>query len=282
MSTSFPPLRLQLRPKEPRQPVSHPISHSDRAIQTITLRSQHSEQDNLTLFVKVHPRARNLAIRLDTKGGHFVLTKPPRTPISEAERFAQKHQKWIRKQLEQLAPRIEFHDGVVVPFYGEPLQIRLHDGITRPTLRESSILIPPPRDTLQQRLQRYLQNDIRQYIHEQVPNLIHGINTAALARSLRQPPEATISRLTDPATRWGSCSHSGRLTFSWRLVFAPKWVSHYVITHEVAHLYHFNHSQKFWRLVDALTPHRDSARQWLRQNGDQLLRYGPPPDKFRT
>jgi predicted metal-dependent hydrolase len=42
----------------------------------------------------------------------------------------------------------------------------------------------------------------------------------------------------DQTTRWGSCSTSGALSFSWRLVLAPPFVLDYLAAHEVAHLGH--------------------------------------------
>jgi predicted metal-dependent hydrolase len=35
-----------------------------------------------------------------------------------------------------------------------------------------------------------------------------------------------------------------------------------------------NHGPRFWKLVSRLTPERDGARRWLKQNGDSLLAYG--------
>ena len=49
------------------------------------------------------------------------------------------------------------------------------------------------------------------------------------------------SRVRDTASRWGSCSQRGSLSFSWRLIFAPEFVRDYVVAHEVAHLKEMNH-----------------------------------------
>jgi predicted metal-dependent hydrolase len=85
-----------------------------------------------------------------------------------------------------------------------------------------------------------------------------------------------ISRITirDVRSRWGSCSASGRLSFSWRIVMAPPWVIDYLAAHEVAHLVHLDHSHRFWSLVAELCPGYAAARQWLRRHGAELHRYG--------
>jgi predicted metal-dependent hydrolase len=35
-----------------------------------------------------------------------------------------------------------------------------------------------------------------------------------------------------------------------------------------------NHGAKFWALVDELTPHKDAAIAWLRNEAPRLLRIG--------
>jgi len=80
--------------------------------------------------------------------------------------------------------------------------------------------------------------------------------------------------IRDQKTRWGSCTHQGRLNFSWRLILAPPDVLDYVVAHEVAHLTHMNHSRAFWALCAELcNGNYKNARKWLRDNVDQLHRY---------
>src|SRR4029078_2556337 len=53
----------------------------------------------------------------------------------------------------------------------------------------------------------------------------------------------------DHTSRWGSCSTTGVLSFSCRLVMAPPRILDYVAAHEVAHLAEMNHGPHFWALV---------------------------------
>jgi predicted metal-dependent hydrolase len=78
----------------------------------------------------------------------------------------------------------------------------------------------------------------------------------------------------DQTTRWGSCSTTGSLSFSWRLILAPPYVLDYLAAHEVAHLVEMNHSRRFWRLVEKIYPGLQRAKAWLDVNGTDLHRYG--------
>jgi predicted metal-dependent hydrolase len=80
----------------------------------------------------------------------------------------------------------------------------------------------------------------------------------------------------DQSSRWGSCSNTGVLSFSWRLILAPPYVLDYLAAHEVAHLVELNHSSRFWRLVTKLYPNFERAKTWLDVHGTDLHRYGLP------
>ncbi len=78
----------------------------------------------------------------------------------------------------------------------------------------------------------------------------------------------------DTTTRWGSCSTTGTMSFSWRLAFAPLAVMRYVVMHELAHTKHMEHSADFWATVRELYGFGvERAKRWLVQNGGELHRW---------
>jgi predicted metal-dependent hydrolase len=79
-------------------------------------------------------------------------------------------------------------------------------------------------------------------------------------------------RITSARTRWGSCSATGSLSFSWRLVQAPLAVVDYVVVHELVHTVFHNHSKQFWHRVGTIMPDFQEQRRWLREHGRNLLR----------
>ena len=92
------------------------------------------------------------------------------------------------------------------------------------------------------------------------------------ARAIGVKPKRIAVR--DTVSRWGSCSSSGRLSFSWRLILAPPFVLDYLAAHEVAHMVHMNHSPKFWSLLRRAFPDTNRAEAWLKAHGADLHRYG--------
>src|SRR3546814_8463787 len=114
--------------------------------------------------------------------------------------------------------------------------------------------------------------------------LVTGVQTCALpifldgeTRDYAAKAGVTVGRIGvgDPLSRWGSCSESGTIRYSWRLVLAPEWVRRATVAHEVAHRDHMDHGPDFHALVERLleadpTP----ARLWLRRNGAGLHRIG--------
>jgi predicted metal-dependent hydrolase len=93
------------------------------------------------------------------------------------------------------------------------------------------------------------------------------------AERLGVKPRRVVVR--DQSSRWGSCSSSRVLSFSWRLVLAPPSVLDYVAAHEVAHLKEMNHGPRFWQTVERTYPNMEEARLWLHRQGVVLHRYGP-------
>ena len=74
-------------------------------------------------------------------------------------------------------------------------------------------------------------------------------------------------RLKLMSSKWGSCSHHGRVTLSTRLLFATEEVLDYVILHELCHLDVLNHSPAFWQRVAGIDPGYRAKETWLRQHG---------------
>ncbi len=67
-------------------------------------------------------------------------------------------------------------------------------------------------------------------------------------------------------TRWGSCSRKQNLNLNYKIVFLPQKQRDYIIVHEMCHLKEFNHSRKFWALVEKTFPKYSDIRKELRNH----------------
>ncbi len=67
-------------------------------------------------------------------------------------------------------------------------------------------------------------------------------------------------------TRWGSCSSKKNLNLNYKIIFLPKKHQDYIIVHEMCHLKEFNHSRKFWALVENILPDYLDTKKELRNH----------------
>ena len=70
--------------------------------------------------------------------------------------------------------------------------------------------------------------------------------------------------ITSAKSRFGSCSGTNRICFSWRLMQYPPEAIDYVVVHELAHIIHKNHSRQFYELVAQYLPDWKRRRELLR------------------
>jgi predicted metal-dependent hydrolase len=226
--------------------------------------------------VRLNPRARRLIVKVHPSTGEVAIVAPSERSVPKALDFARQEGDWIAGRLARVPEPVYLEPGDTVLFKGNLYVIRLspeRGGVwidneaSRPTIRVSG-----RREHAARRVEDWLKRQARVQITRR---------TKALADELG----VEVSRITvrDATSRWGSCSTSGAVSLSWRLVMAPTFVLNYVAAHEVAHLREMNHGTRFWRIVDRLVGADDAeaAQAWLRENGTELHRYTAQRPKRR-
>lgn len=218
------------------------------------------------LVVKINPRAKRLALRVDPRGNKVNLVVPKRTSMINAYRFADKNSVWIREKLEELPQPIRLEDGAVIPLFGQNLAIKVtYDKTLKKTditLINNEILVKTNKEDPNPRIVRYL----KKIALERLSALAHE-------KAARINKAITKIDVKDTSSRWGSCSHDAKLSFSWRLIFAPHTAFDYVVAHEVAHLQVMDHSPAFWEACEALCEDYSTGKSWMKHHGGELVRY---------
>jgi predicted metal-dependent hydrolase len=215
--------------------------------------------------IRVSPRARRLSLRVDATARGVELVLPRRFAADAAIGFVARHRGWIAARVAAIPPPLRLADGAVVPVFGVPHRIRqiAERGAAPVTIVDGEIRVRGEPAHLPRRILDHLKALAR---HE------FGGRARRLAAQLGK--SVTRISVRDPKSRWGSCSSTGALSFSWRLVFAPQEVVDYVVAHEVAHLVEMNHGPRFWRVVAGLVPDSAGPRAWLKRHRNELFSYG--------
>ena len=257
--------RAAVKRLNPQPPLSHVAFMQSSDSETVVLRpGVLGEPVGCPVRWQRSARARRVSLRIDARAGEVVVTLPMRAARRAGMALLTTQAAWVMQRLAALAPQLAFAPGVEVPLGGRPHVIR-HDPDARggAFLDGATIVVSGAPEFLARRVKDFLRAEAKR----RIAVLAEG-HAATLGVKIR------AIRLKDTNSRWGSCAPDGTLAFSWRLVMSPDWVLDYVVAHEVAHLRELNHSPRFWAHVHSLTPNREPAQDWLRENGPALLRVG--------
>ena len=247
-------LRLFRRVATPSDPMQLQVSHAG---------------DSYKIALKRVAGATRFTIRVRSATRDVVLTMPVRGSLTAARDFAERHAAWIGARMRRLPQPVPFDPDEMIPFEGVPHRV-LHQPLARGTVwvgmtsdSKPAICVAGDARHVQRRVSDFLKREARKRLEDAVRLYCAKINVKARDVTLR-----------DTTSRWGSCSATGGLNFSWRLIMAPPHVLDYLAAHEVAHLVHMNHSDEFWALTHKLSKDTDSAEAWLKAHGASLHRYG--------
>jgi predicted metal-dependent hydrolase len=219
----------------------------------------------LPVTLKRSARARSVRLTVDPRTARVLLTVPRRMSERKALEWAAGQRGWIERELSRIPAPQPIRDGAAVPLYGEEYRLAWQPGRPRRIeLDGRRILVGGPAELIASRLTRWLREHARQLLDSE-------------SRELAARAGVALGRIGvgDPVSRWGSCSHSGAIRYSWRLILAPGWVRRATVAHEVAHRVHMHHGPAFHALVrELLGSDPAPARDWLRRNGASLHRFG--------
>lgn len=215
----------------------------------------------------VRTNRRSIALII-TGSGELEIRAPHRAPLSVISNFVHKKQIWITKKQAEVKQRTKqiqpknFIAGENFWFLGKVYTLKFSDTKQISIDQHTNTLMFPTNLTVNAKQHLYTW-----YRHEAKNLFPLRVKYFAYLHKLKY----NALKISSAQQRWGSCSHSGNLNFSWRLVMAPPSVIDYVVIHELAHLIVKNHGSKFWQKVKLMYPDFATQRLWLKQHGHHLI-----------
>lgn len=211
-----------------------------------------------------HARSRRYRLVFDGARGELRLTLPRRGSAARALKWASEQQDWLIQQVGKAATPVAIGPGAMVPLFGIDRHVDWAPAAPRAVrLDGNRLALGGPAESVGRRIERWLKGEALTLLDRE-------------SRAIAAAAGLAVGRVGvgDPRSRWGSCTATGDLRYSWRLIMAPDHVRRATVAHEVAHLRHMDHGPAFHALVDEL--HGGdvaSARAWLRREGRGLHRY---------
>jgi predicted metal-dependent hydrolase len=215
----------------------------------------------------VRSKRKSAAIQINADA---VLVRVPEWVSTQwVDDFVHSRRQWVlshldRQQVQQEAHGIEIVEGGLIPWRGRDYRLCWQSGVASAVMIEGDEL----RVTLSRRIRRPAAEAVsmllQQWFMQQAEQLL-GPRLLELGRQAGLNPVGVSIR--GFRRRWGSCDSSGRISLNWRLILARPEAADYVLIHELCHLHHFDHSPRFWRLVEHHCPDYRSLQAYFRQRG---------------
>ncbi len=209
--------------------------------------------------------ARRMKLSVDPRSGAVRLVLPRAAALAPALEWAEAHRGWIERQRARMPEPWPITPGMTVPFAGENYLLDWAEAHPRkPAIDGNRLILGGPADAMTSRLLRWMRAEAQALLDAETREI-----------AARRDISITSVATGDPRARWGSCSSTGDIRYSWRLILAPSHVRRATVAHEVAHRIHMDHSRAFHRLVAELhQADPKPARAWLRTHGTRLHWFG--------
>lgn len=198
-----------------------------------------------TLAIEVHPDLTVWAIA------------PENASLSDIQEKLIKRGAWIVKQqryFEQFLPRTperQYVPGETHFYLGRRYVLRVREDKTASVkLKNGELIVSLKNKNSQESIKQHLTKWYYDHAMKKFEAILQEKFNLFQAHSVAYP-EMIIRRMNK---RWGSCHSNGTIILNPELIKAPTRCIEYVIVHELCHLIHPNHNQKFYDLQATKMP----------------------------
>ncbi len=175
-----------------------------------------------------------------------VLVKAPKdATLEKIKEKLKKKAPWIIKQqsfflaFHPKTPARKFVSGETHLYLGRQYRLKIEEGTPESVKLKGKHIIVTTHDkskAKQLMSEWYLRNARAKF---------HALAAPLIERFKKYEVEPSSIVLRDMPTRWGSCTPKGKIILNPELIKAPKGCIEYVILHELCHLVHHDHTQRF-------------------------------------
>lgn len=206
----------------------------------------------------VRSRRKTIALVINSDG-ELIVRAPFYATQNDILHFVQEKQDWIEeksremKQKSKERPKLSLQEGETIPYLGRECMI--FRGITKRICFDGNAFLLPESEDAGEKLISWYKKRAAVILKERVESI---------AEKMQVTPNGV--KITSAKTRWGSCSYTNHLNFTWRLIMCPPEVVDYVVVHELCHIIHKNHSNRFWKCVEGIDTAYREHEKWLKEN----------------
>jgi hypothetical protein len=219
-------------------------------------------------------REKRRSIRASMGKDNVIMRFPVNLPAEEEAAHRKRLTNWLEQQYEkkeglfQRYQKADYQDGDTLRVGDRQYELRLRKEdrkTSAASLKRGQILLRLNRDLDEQQASKAIRTLLSRVIGaDYLPDITRRV-LALNEQHFRRPIKGV--KLKYNHSNWGSCSNSGNINLSTRLLFAPQEVVDYVIIHELAHLIELNHSHRFWAEVARAMPDYEQKEAWLKEFG---------------
>lgn len=242
---------------------------------------RHIQYGNTKIVYSVKKTNRKKTIALQVRPDlQVVILAPPFLKDEFIKQAVLKRAPWIiekkhmLKQIHSAMPKKEFVSGESFLYLGRQYRLKVVRSDAEKAdlcrLANGRFLVEVVSGISKRAAVAVVRNKLAEWYRERAEVKIRERVRAYTALTGKEPKEILLGH---QEKRWGSCSRSGVLRFNWRIIMTPVSVMDYVVVHELCHLAHSDHSEKFWSMVASIMPDYKQKREWLRNNNVLLPGY---------
>ncbi len=214
-------------------------------------------------------RSKRKTLALYIQPRKVIVRCPLRASKREVQEFVSSNTQWIEERLLKEAQReremLRIERGAKIFYRARELTIVFREDRKRQIIMNGDQFIIQGHKLnpakAREQVEDYLIDKASEYI---IPR------AKGLARHLGVDHKITAIKLRKTKSKWGHCTSQGVLQYNWLIMLAPYSIIDYMITHEVCHLVHMDHSRSFWNLVQSICPSYEHYVDWLKDHEHRL------------